>query len=36
MMQMANRGRAVHVKERRVKLDVMREEDRIKDGMHSF
>ncbi|WVY97978.1 hypothetical protein V8G54_030129 [Vigna mungo] len=36
MLEMANRGRAVHVKEHRVKLDVMREEDRIKDGMHSF
>jgi len=35
-MQIGTTGRAVHVKELRRKLDVMREQDRIKDGMHSF
>ncbi|BAT94299.1 hypothetical protein LR48_Vigan02g204200 [Vigna angularis] len=33
LLQMGNRGRALHVKEVRVKLDIMREEDRIKDAL---
>lgn len=35
-MQREFPGRAVHVKDIRIKVEAMREEDQIKDGMHSI